>query len=185
MIQNVKHHFKGLLVQRLLAKIERRDENLQISLLDAIHFLAMSWDNVVQASMNCFHKCGFFSRQDAAPTKNNEEPDADLHIMGCENLETEASVRNFITADDNVATCGLRSIEELGDEVKETESDSDGEDVDVCDLPSMPESHHSLDVLRRTVSAGNNADFRTKFNTAVSPYQIRTAFNKQVFLIPG
>lgn len=60
-IRNVMHHFKGLLVQRLLAKIECKDENLQMSLLDMLDFLVMSWDNVTQDTIaNCFCKCGFF-----------------------------------------------------------------------------------------------------------------------------
>ncbi|KAL1477553.1 hypothetical protein MTO96_035659 [Rhipicephalus appendiculatus] len=82
--------------------------------------------------------------KDAAPTED-QEPDADLHIEGWEDLGTQASAQDFVTADDNVATCGLRSVEELADEAKETESDSDGEDADVCDvLPSTSENHHAL-----------------------------------------
>lgn len=61
-IRNFKHHFKGLLVRRLLAKTKRKDENLQTSLLDALHFLAMSWDNVTQDTIaNCLRKCGFLA----------------------------------------------------------------------------------------------------------------------------
>lgn len=75
-----------------------------------------------------------------------------MHIEGWEDLETQASAQDFITTDDNVATCGLRSVEL----VDEAESDSDGEDADVCDvLPSASENHHALDILRRTVSAGS------------------------------
>ncbi|EEC12124.1 centromere protein B, putative, partial [Ixodes scapularis] len=55
LIQNAKHHFKGLLVRRLLAKIDRKDDDLRISLLDAIHFLAMAWDRVTLTTIaNCF-----------------------------------------------------------------------------------------------------------------------------------
>ncbi|KAH7953955.1 hypothetical protein HPB49_014542 [Dermacentor silvarum] len=67
-----------------------------------------------------------------------EEPDEDFGIEGWGSLQTQASVHDFVTADDNVATCGLRSIEEL--------------------LPSTSESLNALDVLRRTVSAGNVSD---------------------------
>lgn len=47
LIQNAKHHFKGLLVRRLPAKIDRKDDDLRISLLDAIYFIAMAWDRVM------------------------------------------------------------------------------------------------------------------------------------------
>lgn len=33
LIQNAKHHFKGLLVRRLLAKIDRKDDDKRITLL--------------------------------------------------------------------------------------------------------------------------------------------------------
>lgn len=69
-------------------------------------------------------------------------------IEGRENLGNQASTRDFVAADNNVATCGPRSIEHLVDEAKETESYSDGEDADVCDLLRLTsEKHHALDVL--------------------------------------
>lgn len=58
LIQNVKRSIKGLLLRRILPKIEWQDENLRISLLDALHFLAVPWDNVTQNTIaNCFRKC--------------------------------------------------------------------------------------------------------------------------------
>ncbi|KAH7955972.1 hypothetical protein HPB52_005305 [Rhipicephalus sanguineus] len=116
----------------------------------------MSWDNVTSDTIaNCFRKCGFSTGPDVVPTGVNQEPDEDLVIEGWESLKTEASAQDFVTADDNVATCGLRSIEDLVDEVNEVESDSDGEDVDVCDqLPTTAENLHALDILRRTVYVG-------------------------------
>ncbi|KAH7973081.1 hypothetical protein HPB52_021078 [Rhipicephalus sanguineus] len=96
-----------------------------------------------------------FVPQDA-PVVLNQEPDEDLVIEGWESLKTEASAEDFVTADNNVATCGLRFIEDLVDEVDEVESDSDGEGVDVCDqLPSTSETLHGLDILRHTISAGS------------------------------
>ncbi|KAL1466151.1 hypothetical protein MTO96_042915 [Rhipicephalus appendiculatus] len=82
-------------------------------------------------------------------------------------LGLKLRAQDFVTADDNVATYGLRSIEELVEEAKGTESDSDGEDADVCDvLPSTSENHHALDVLRHTVSAGSAKQARgAKYGT--------------------
>ncbi|KAH8009043.1 hypothetical protein HPB51_009583 [Rhipicephalus microplus] len=134
------------------------------------------WLNTLPAPISDYAPCDIFNANEAglffnlqpekspcvkgqacqgALTEDNEEHDADLHIEGWQNLKTEASPQDFVTADDNVATCGLQSIEELVDEVREMESDSDGEDADVGDLASMSENHHALDVLRRTISTDN------------------------------
>ncbi|KAH7956056.1 hypothetical protein HPB52_005792 [Rhipicephalus sanguineus] len=116
---------------------------------------------------------------DAAPTEEDQEPDDDLHIEGWEDLETQASAQDFITADDNVETCGLRSVEEL---VDEAESDSDGEDADVCDvLPSALENHHALDILRRTVSAGSDvAEKRDSIEIQEKRFRMRKAAHPDV-----
>lgn len=53
-IQNRKHHFKGLLVRLLLTRTERKDD-LQISLIDALHFGAVSWDQVMEYTNDTRH----------------------------------------------------------------------------------------------------------------------------------
>ncbi|EEC10272.1 centromere protein B, putative [Ixodes scapularis] len=108
LIQNTKHHFKGLLVRRLLAKIDRKDDDLRISLLDAIHFLAMAWDRVTPTTIaNCFAKCGFFkSPAEVSPEPENpESEDWDRLDAGC-------AADDFCSADDNLATCGARTAAE-------------------------------------------------------------------------
>lgn len=80
-------------------------------------------------------------------------------VEGWESLETQASIQDFVTPDDNVATCGLRYTEDLVDEVNEIETDSDGEDANVCgQMPPTSESLHALNVLHRTVSADSMSD---------------------------
>lgn len=131
--------------------------SLQISLFDAWNFLALSWDYVASGTIaDCFCKCRFETGPDAALTGDNQELDVDLVLEGWESLETQASAQDFVTADDNVATCGLRSFEALLNEVNEIETDTDGEDADVCNqLPSTSETLYDLYVLHRTVSAGS------------------------------
>lgn len=154
-IKNIKHHFKGMLVRRLLAKINRKDEDLQISLLDAVHFLAMSWDRVTADTIaNCFRKCGFFSPA-MTVSPEPEEPPA---IEEWDELGVECSSHDFITVDDDLATCGTRTIEDIVDEMQEEleqQSDSDSEDCGGSEAPpSTSETLHALDVLRRAVSFG-------------------------------
>lgn len=104
-IRNVKHHFKGLLVRRLLAKIERNEANLQVSLLDALHFIAVSWDRVAESTIqNCFRKCGIQSSHVETCVELNQE---NVSIENWERLRVECTAFDFVTADDDVATCDL------------------------------------------------------------------------------
>lgn len=69
----------------------------------------------------------------------------------------ECSSHNFITVDDDLATCGTRTIEDIVDEMKEPEQQSDS-DIEDCggseEAPSTSETLHALDVLRHAVSLG-------------------------------
>ncbi|XP_037502649.1 tigger transposable element-derived protein 6-like [Rhipicephalus sanguineus] len=57
-IRNAKHYFKRLL----------------ITLLDALHFIAMAWDRVTPTTIaNCFGKCGVV--ESAAPASQESEDD--------------------------------------------------------------------------------------------------------------
>ncbi|XP_037521718.1 tigger transposable element-derived protein 6-like [Rhipicephalus sanguineus] len=73
-IRNAKHYFKRLLVRHLLAKIERKDDNLQITLLDALHFIAMAWDRVTPTIIaNCFDKCGVVESTATASQESEDD----------------------------------------------------------------------------------------------------------------
>ncbi|KAG0414164.1 hypothetical protein HPB47_008664 [Ixodes persulcatus] len=98
-------------------------------------------------------KCGFSSPAMTA-SPEPEEPPA---IEEWDQLGVECSSHDFITVDDDLATCGTRTIEDIVDEMKEPEqqSDSDGEDCGGSEeAPSTSETLHALDVLRRPVSLG-------------------------------
>ncbi|KAH8038696.1 hypothetical protein HPB51_002840 [Rhipicephalus microplus] len=159
-IKNVKHHFKSFLVRRLLAKIDRKDEgDLKISLLDAIHFIAMAWDRVTPTTVaNCFGKCGFFGSPEEVPP----EPE-DPTIEDWEQLNVECTSDDFCTADDDLATCGTRTVEDIVEEAAcgAADSSDDGDDIDVGDgegPPPAAETLHALDVLRRAVAADEVSD---------------------------
>ncbi|KAH8019251.1 hypothetical protein HPB51_018478 [Rhipicephalus microplus] len=155
-----QHHFKSFLVRRLLAKIDRKDEgDLQISLLDAIHFIAMAWDRVTPTTVaNCFGKCGFFGSPEEVPP----EPE-DPTIEDWEQLNVECTSDDFCTADDNLATRGARTVEDIVEEATcgDADSSDDGDDIDVGDgegPPPAAETLHALDVLRRAVAADEVSD---------------------------
>lgn len=155
LIQNAKHHFKGLLVRRLLAKIDRKDDDLRISLLDAIHFIAMAWDRVTSTTIaNCFAKCGFFkSPAEVPPEPENPE------IEDWDRLDAGCTADDFCSADDNLATCGARTVEDIvGEatcEAADSSDDGDGENEgdDERLPPPAAETLHALDILRRAMGA--------------------------------
>ncbi|KAH8029897.1 hypothetical protein HPB51_005199 [Rhipicephalus microplus] len=159
-VRNVKHHFKSLLVRRLLAKIDRKDEDdPRISLLDAIHFIAVAWNRVTPTTIaNCFGKCGFFGSPEEVPP----EPE-DPTIEDWEQRNVECTSDDFCTADDNLATCGARTVEDIVEEAtcEAADSSDDGDDIDVGDdegRASAAETLHALDVLRRAVAADEVSD---------------------------
>ncbi|KAH7947912.1 hypothetical protein HPB52_016802 [Rhipicephalus sanguineus] len=150
---------QGLLVRRLLANIDRKHEgDLRISLLDAIHFIAMAWDRVTPTTIaNCFAKCGFFRSSEEVPSEQ-EEP-----IEGWELLDAGCTAEDFCTADDNLATCGARTVEDIVEEAtcEVADSSDDGDNIDEGDgegLPPAAETLHALDVLRRAMAADEISD---------------------------
>ncbi|KAH7963656.1 hypothetical protein HPB52_022324 [Rhipicephalus sanguineus] len=152
----------GLLVRRLLANIDRKHEgDLRISLLDAIHFIAMAWDRVTPTTIaNCFAKCGFFRSSEEVPSEQ-EEP-----IEGWELLDAGCTAEDFCTADDNLATCGARTVEDIVEEAtcEVADSSDDGDNIDEGDgegPPPAAETLHALDVLRRAMAADEISDDTT------------------------
>ncbi|XP_064475501.1 tigger transposable element-derived protein 6-like [Ornithodoros turicata] len=165
-IRNVRHHFKELLMRRLLAKIDRKDQHLQINLLDALHFVAMSWDRVTATTMqNCFRKCGFFNQTAPSADADVDATEDDLAIENWDHLGVEVSAHDFVTVDDDLATCGLRSIDKIVSEGGPQASGSCSEE-DTADEhpPTTAETLDALDVLRRVVdSEGMSEDACERF----------------------
>ncbi|XP_037521515.1 tigger transposable element-derived protein 6 [Rhipicephalus sanguineus] len=145
-IRNAKHYFKRLLMRHLLAKIERKDDNLQINLLDALHFIATAWDRVTPTTIaNCFGKCGVL---ESAATASPESED---NIEEWEQLGLDCSADDF-------ATCGLRTIDEIVNEAAPSHPEmASSDDDDDCSSseqpPSTAEIMHALDIMRRSVAS--------------------------------
>ncbi|KAL3197834.1 hypothetical protein MRX96_044683 [Rhipicephalus microplus] len=114
----------------------------------------MAWDRVTPTTVaNCFGKCGFFGSPEEVPP----EPE-DPTIEDWEQLNVECASDDFCTADDNLATCGARTVEDIVEEATcgAADSSDDGDDIDVGDgegPPPAAETLHALGVLRRAVAA--------------------------------
>ncbi|KAH7940640.1 hypothetical protein HPB49_002739 [Dermacentor silvarum] len=75
--------------------------NLQISPLDARHFVAMAWDRVSASTItNCFAYCGVVESTVAT-------------LQASEDIENWDQLGIECSADDDLVTCGLRTVEEM------------------------------------------------------------------------
>ncbi|KAH7968270.1 hypothetical protein HPB52_007303 [Rhipicephalus sanguineus] len=106
---------------------------------------------------NCFAKCGFFRSSEEVPSEQ-EEP-----IEGWELLDAGCTAEDFCTADDNLATCGARTVEDIVEEAtcEVADSSDDGDNIDEGDgegPPPAAETLHALDVLRRAMAADEISD---------------------------
>ncbi|KAH7969711.1 hypothetical protein HPB52_021593 [Rhipicephalus sanguineus] len=118
----------------------------------------MAWDRVTPTTIaNCFAKCGFFRSSEEVPSEQ-EEP-----IEGWELLDAGCTAEDFCTADDNLATCGARTVEDIVEEAtcEVADSSDDGDNIDEGDgegPPPAAETLHALDVLRRAMAADEISD---------------------------
>ena len=125
-IQNLKVHYRHLLVKRgLLPAVEKKEE-FHWTLLDALSALRDAWTRVKPATIaNCFRHCGFQKPEQPAPTDEDDDPEdniplamlaAQLRASG-EQADEEA-VRTFLEADDDLATSAALTDEGIIQEVK-------------------------------------------------------------------
>ncbi|KAH7981694.1 hypothetical protein HPB52_000719 [Rhipicephalus sanguineus] len=118
----------------------------------------MAWDRVTPTTIaNCFAKCGFFRSSEEVPSEQ-EKP-----IEGWELLDAGCTAEDFCTADDNLATCGARTVEDIVEEAtcEVADSSDDGDNIDEGDgegPPPAAETLHALDVLRRAMAADEISD---------------------------
>ena len=72
-IQNLKVHYRGLVLRRYIAEVEAgTNSSYNISLLDATRYLVRAWDMVTPTTIaNCFRKAGF--RADDTARESSEE----------------------------------------------------------------------------------------------------------------
>ncbi|KAH8026047.1 hypothetical protein HPB51_015396 [Rhipicephalus microplus] len=99
----------------------------------------MARDRVTPTTIvNCFGKCGFFRIHKEVPEILSEFIESP--IEGWECLDAGCSTDNFCTADDNLATFGARTVEDIVNEAtsKVADSSDDGKEIYECDGEGPP-----------------------------------------------
>ena len=109
-IQNFKVHYKGLILQHLLAKIgivsSALDLAKSIDVLEALYFIKTSWDKVQATTIkNCFQKAGFSADTCNLPDFVAED---DIPLATYANLKqllgSSCDFDEFLKIDENVCT---------------------------------------------------------------------------------
>ncbi|KAH8036248.1 hypothetical protein HPB51_021492 [Rhipicephalus microplus] len=121
----------------------------------------MAWDRVPQTTIaNCFGKCSFFRIPEKVPEALSES-EKPIEVWEC--LDAGCSAHDFSAADDYLATCGARTVEDKVNEAmcEVANSSDDDEKMDKSDgkgPPPVAETLHALDVLRRAMAAEGISD---------------------------
>jgi hypothetical protein len=113
-IKVLKHQFWKRLVGRMLQLIKvnpgtKNLNNFRLSVLDAMHFLAASWDLISAAVIsNCFRKAGFSEARNEGDEIDNqmEGIDEGAWEMLQQDLNFTCSFDDFVETDDDILPCG-------------------------------------------------------------------------------
>ncbi|XP_049956940.1 tigger transposable element-derived protein 6-like [Schistocerca serialis cubense] len=158
-IHALKVKYRTALVKKALNLMDQRkpgsqqSSQLKLNILQAINLIMYSWREVsAETIKNCFTKAGFCENEMAAPVEEVASDLQEFHqLIGSDSVTFE----DFVAVDDNVATTGVQSIEELTAERSlesnsGSESDSDKEDDPV---PSYTKAAEAFETFRRYMMA--------------------------------
>lgn len=167
-IKNEKHFYRKCIVKRSLANEERGKQPTGITIIDAMHYLALAWSAVTASTVqHCFAKC-FSARVDGTEEAVGDEAFADCDEL-CTAMQTVGdgiAYSDYVSIDDAVVTSEVLSVDEIvaecadvcssEDEVEEEE----GEREQLLD-PTSSSAVTALDLLRRYVSSSDDAECHT------------------------
>ncbi|KAJ8881892.1 hypothetical protein PR048_018378 [Dryococelus australis] len=129
---------------------------VKISILNALHFLAASWECLESRQFQIVsrrqalvrtHQLLFLKSPDNCESAWKNVQDT---------VNVSCNLEDLVAADDNTATCGLQSVEDLREEQKYHDSDEE-EDYDATTTaiskPTCPEAVEQLQTLRNFVTS--------------------------------
>jgi hypothetical protein len=132
--------------------------NFRLSVLDAMHFLAASWDLISEAVINnCFRKAGFSEAMNEGGEIDNqmEGIDEGAWEMLQQDLNFTCSFDDFVEIDDDVLPCGLISTDKLCDESSEVKDTNETSEESVP-VPTHCEAVKAVETLQQFLQSVNN-----------------------------
>lgn len=153
-IQNLKCHYRGHLIRRLIADLEAGSATeYKINVKDAILLLTQSWKAVTQVTIrNCFVKAGFIKPSQNDACENSDSVISYQNIF--DNLRnfmcvpTDINFVDYVDADMDVLPRAVLSDKEIVDSIV-----ADSIEADVIDDNSDDEDEEVLPVAKSTAEA--------------------------------
>lgn len=198
-IKCFKQKYRKMLVQKALCLLDSQDGNkaaLKITILQAIHYVAASWQKISQSTIsNCFAKCGVVQ---ASPSSSQEveQEDTDAFEADWKKLDpNNVGFENYANCDSDLVTCGVQSVDALCDEALAPEnSDEEPADCEATDetVPSFSEAYAAFEKVKSFCYAQTLDDkdhlhiskmedllFRMKCNAGTKQLSIKDFFKKK------
>ena len=162
-----KAHYRGEMPSRIIAELDdiqdRSDANAvakKISLLDALHLVAMSWKRVSEKTIeNCFRKGGFSKTK--AETSTSEESDLTSNIFDqAPDGMSKEEFGNWLDIDNNAEVLATMTVSEIYEAVpndkstlaEESESNCTSKEEEILEAPpTNSQMREALQILRRGV----------------------------------
>ncbi|XP_062622348.1 tigger transposable element-derived protein 4-like [Saccostrea cucullata] len=137
-IQNLKVHYRKLVILRQLKAIENQTE-LTISVLDAMRMLNQAWAKVSEKTIqNCFRHANFTSAPEEEAVSEDEDPDDDIPLAA---LRLRIPLDEYAGVDDNLetseATTDAAIVENILSAGRNCDEDAGEDDEDDVQAPPV------------------------------------------------
>ncbi|XP_029653905.1 tigger transposable element-derived protein 4-like [Octopus sinensis] len=122
-IQNLKHHYKKLLLSRRLEAMDEENE-FKFTLLDSLHVARRAWEQVSELTIkNCFAKAKFIEEEIQIEPEDAELLEIWKALPPEEKTHENETIElfDFLSADDRLVTGGSFTLEEKAKEVMHNE----------------------------------------------------------------
>ena len=126
-IKSFKTHYRRCLVNRLLAAVDRNDNNFKVDILQAINVLSIAWREVTPTTVaNCFRKAGFVKDDNPVGDGDQEiNPDDLFWDEVQEEFAIDVPFENYVAVDDDVLTSESMTEGNIVDAVRKANESTD------------------------------------------------------------
>jgi hypothetical protein len=103
----------------------------KISLLDALHLVAMSWKRVSENTENCFRKCAFSKTNAKTPASEESDLTSEIFDQAPDGMPKE-EFENWLDIDNNAEVVAIMTVSDICQAVADDKSKSAKESESNC-----------------------------------------------------